>query len=175
MIRQATLADLAQVRPLVFRASQLVFADALSSQDLVAQEQLFNCMYTDEKTKFSYQNTLVYEVDHQICGCIIGYPAELEARYNATMATLVGNGYQFPIEAIADSYYIDSLAVDSNYEGRGIAKQLIQAVSNSTSLPVSLLVEVAKPQVQAYYERLGFQANEAVMMFGTLMYPMIRR
>lgn len=174
MIRKATKADVEQVQLLVFRASQFVFEKALNSEDYRQQIQLFAEFYQQSETKFSWENILVYEIDNCVVGCIVSYPAKEEATYIEKMTQLLANGYQFPAETIANTHYIDSLAVLPQYEGRGIATKLIQAVAESVEEPLSLLVEQEKPGVKAYYEHLGFEALELVVFFDTPMYPMVQ-
>lgn len=174
MIRQATLADLEVVCALVFRASQFVFATALQSDAQHEHEALFAQFYQQSQTKFSLENTLVYEQDGQVVGCIVSYPASQERDYITTMTQILPNGYQFPAETQSGTHYIDSLAVTPAAEGQGIARKLIEAVAESTELPLALLVEKEKVHVKAYYERLGFEAGPIEIFFATEMYPMVR-
>ncbi|MGL4624910.1 MAG: GNAT family N-acetyltransferase [Culicoidibacterales bacterium] len=174
MIRQAQITDLEQVCALVFRASQFVFAHALHQDEQQAHEELFAKMYLNECTKFSLKNTLVYEIDGQVVGCIVSYAAADELAFIEEMAKITGNGYRFPQEAIVNTAYIDSLAVAPSHEGQGIAKKLILAAGEQTQLPLSLLVEKQKAAVKAYYERLGFEAQAIEIYFETEMYPMLQ-
>ena len=57
-------------------------------------------------------------------------------------------------------FYIDSLAVSSNFRGKGIASQLLQATIErgaELGIPtVGLLVDKGNPKAEALYQRLGF-------------------
>ena len=64
-------------------------------------------------------------------------------------------------ETQAGELYLDSLAVDPAYRGRGIARLLLEASvekSKRMNLPsTGLLVDVGNPRAEALYNKVGFQ------------------
>ena len=66
-----------------------------------------------------------------------------------------------PDETQAGELYIDSLAVDPAYRGRGIASLLLRATidkSRALGLPATgLLVDVGNPRAEALYNKVGFR------------------
>ena len=66
-----------------------------------------------------------------------------------------------PDETQAGELYLDSLAVDPAYRGRGIAKLLLQASiqkSKQMNLPsTGLLVDVGNPRAEVLYNKVGFK------------------
>ena len=68
-------------------------------------------------------------------------------------------------------FYLDSMAILSNYRGVGIGKMLIRdrldyALCNGFQ-KVTLLVDKDKPRLQQYYESLGFVSIEEMFVFGS--------
>ena len=66
-----------------------------------------------------------------------------------------------PDETQAGELYLDSLAVDPAYRGRGIASLLLRASidkSRALGLPATgLLVDVGNPKAESLYNKVGFQ------------------
>ena len=66
-----------------------------------------------------------------------------------------------PDETQAGELYLDSLAVDPAYRGRGIARLLLEASvekSKRMNLPsTGLLVDVGNPRAEALYNKVGFR------------------
>jgi ribosomal protein S18 acetylase RimI-like enzyme len=68
-------------------------------------------------------------------------------------------------------FYLDSMAILSEYRGAGIGKKLMRdrvdyALSNGFQM-VTLLVDKDKPHLQRYYESLGFAFSEEMFVFGS--------
>lgn len=109
---------------------------------------------------FSYQNVILARKGEQVVGCILFFKGTDEDRYSA----LDTQGGDFPRESDDDEIYIDSLAVDPEHRGGGIAKQLVIAViTEADSLgftKVGLLADVAKPNLGKLYRSLGFVATK---------------
>ena len=67
-------------------------------------------------------------------------------------------------------FYLDSMAILSDYRGIGIGKKLMRdrmdyAFCNGFQ-KVTLLVDKDKPRLQQYYESLGFVFSEEMFVFG---------
>ena len=103
-------------------------------------------------------------------GCIVGicvsYDGALlhQLRQPFIDAALYGWGIDhssIPDETQAGELYIDSLAVDPAYRGRGIARLLLEASvekSKRMNLPsTGLLVDVGNPRAEALYNKVGFR------------------
>lgn len=172
MIRKATIADMDEVRPLVLMASTLVFEDALKTKDNTKINELFNKFYVTKKTKFSFENTIVYEKDNQIIACLVSYFTKDEPLLNKTVEQLVPT-YPSVIEGEPDCLYLDSLAVADEYRGLGISRELFSYIIEQSKTNLSLLVETYKIDTKAYYERLGFKTIKRVNLFDGELYSMI--
>ena len=74
-------------------------------------------------------------------------------------------------------FYLDSMAILSEYRGAGIGKKLMRdrvdfALSNGFQM-VTLLVDKDKPRLQKYYESLGFVFSEEMFVFGNWYNKMV--
>ena len=127
-------------------------------------------------TQYSYLNTLVAIEETapvpgvSAPGCIVGicvsYDGALlhqlrQAFIDAAIKEWGMDHSAIPDETQAGELYLDSLAVDPAYRGRGIASLLLRASidkSRALGLPATgLLVDVGNPKAEALYNKVGFQ------------------
>lgn len=119
-----------------------------------------------DDTQYSYLNTLVADDGGTVIGICVSYDGALlhQLRQPFIDAALKEWGMDhssIPDETQAGELYLDSLAVDPAYRGRGIAKLLLQASiqkSKRMNLPsTGLLVDVGNPRAEALYNKVGFK------------------
>lgn len=127
-------------------------------------------------TQYSYLNTLVAIEETapvpgvSAPGCIVGicvsYDGALlhqlrQAFIDAAIKEWGMDHSAIPDETQAGELYLDSLAVDPAYRGRGIASLLLRASidkSRALGLPATgLLVDVGNPRAEALYNKVGFR------------------
>ena len=127
-------------------------------------------------TQYSYLNTLVAIEETapvpgvSAPGCIVGicvsYDGALlhqlrQAFIDAAIKEWGMDHSAIPDETQAGELYLDSLAVDPAYRGRGIASLLLRASidkSRALGLPATgLLVDVGNPKAESLYNKVGFQ------------------
>lgn len=173
MIRKATLEDINQVTDLILMASSCLFEDILKTTSSNRLKELVMQYYVTKGTKFYYDNIFVYELDNQAVGALVAYPANMEKTLNDKMAWLLEHEYKFDLEAIEGTLYLDSIAVNPKYQGRGISRKLIDYVILNNETDLSLLVETHKKSVEAYYNRIGFIEVKTVSLFNTELKLMI--
>lgn len=125
-----------------------------------------------EQSQYSYLNTLTaLNENGEVIGVCVSYDgAQL---HTLRQAFVDGAKEYFNIdysgiddETQAGELYIDSLCVDHDYRGQGIASALLQATIDKAKqlhLPaVGLLVDHSNPKAEHLYHRLGFiYANDA--------------
>lgn len=173
MIRKARLQDIEQVTDLILMASSCLFEDILKTTNQARLKELVMQYYVTKDTKFYYENIYVYEEDNQAVGVIVSYPADMEVTLNKRMASLLESDYKFDLEGIKGSIYIDSLAVNPHYQGKGISRKLVNHVIEQSNVDLSLLVETYKKSVESYYKRIGFEELETVFLFNTELKVMV--
>ncbi|MGL4383177.1 MAG: GNAT family N-acetyltransferase, partial [Bacilli bacterium] len=173
MIRKATKDDVKEVAPLILLASSCLFKDALASNNYVAQLSLVHKFYLQPNNKFSFHNIIVLEHNKQVVACLVSYLALQEDYFNENMNKILSNGYVFNKEALDNTLYIDTLAVDPLYQGCGYGTLLVEHLIKNNKCDISLLVEQPKLKARLFYERLGFKALSLITLFNIKLYPMV--
>lgn len=118
-------------------------------------------------SQYSYLNTLcaVDEKDN-IVGVCTSYDGALLHQLRKAFIDTAWERWgmdhsNMPDETQAGELYIDSLAVDPEYRGMGIAKQLLEATiqkSREMNLPATgLLVDTGNPRAELLYNKVGFR------------------
>ncbi len=128
-----------------------------------------------DDTLYGCCNTRIAEIDGEKVGALVAYDG---ARYAAMRAKTFGLVQQSSgmdlsrnaMETGPGEFYLDSMAILSDYRGIGIGKMLMRdrmdyALGNGFP-KVTLLVDKDKPRLQTYYESLGFVFAEDVFVFG---------
>lgn len=136
---------------------------------------------SSEETIYSYENTLVAEVDGNVVGAICAYDGADYQRLKQPVMDTLGpdSGFARLKETEEGEFYLDSVGVLPEYRGRGIASRLFEAqCERAASLGhkvAGLIVDVDKPQAEALYARLGFAYLDDKDFFGHTMKHMVRQ
>ncbi|MDQ7737503.1 GNAT family N-acetyltransferase [Prevotella corporis] len=128
--------------------------------------ELMKELVESEKTQYSYRNTLVAKNDrNEIVGMCISYDGgmlrDLRKAFVDGVRQSFGRDFsEIPDETQAGELYIDSLCVDKDCRGLGIASQLLKAAiekGRNLNLPTGLLVDKNNPKAEKLYQRVGFE------------------
>lgn len=134
-----------------------------------------------EDTIYSYENSLVAEIDNKIVGAICAYDGADYQRLKQPVVDMLGEDSVFAKlkETEEGEFYLDSIGVLPEYRGKGIASRLIEAqCERATSLGhkvFGLIVDEDKPQAEVLYSRLGFTYLDDKDFFGHKMKHMVRQ
>lgn len=126
-----------------------------------------------EDSQYSYRNTLVALTSSGIlAGVCVAYDGGelrlLRRRFIEAAQEAFGLDYSgMADETEEGEFYVDSLAVSSNYRGKGIATELLRATIEKgiqRGIPtIGLLVDKGNPRAEELYSRVGFQyVNDSV-------------
>lgn len=120
-----------------------------------------------DDSQYSYRNTIVaLSPEQEVIGIATSYDgADLHrlrrAFIDAARADFGQDFSNIDDETEAGELYIDSLAVDERYRGKGIATMLLKATierGRALGIPaVGLLVDKGNPLAERLYSRLGFR------------------
>lgn len=120
-----------------------------------------------EDSQYSYRNTMVAITSNGIlAGICVAYDGGLLRKLRKRFFEAAKEEFDIDYSGMADEtesgeFYIDSLAVSSNFRGKGIATQLLKATATrgfEMGIPtVGLLVDKGNPRAEALYARLGFE------------------
>ncbi len=120
-----------------------------------------------EDSQYSYRNTLVaFSSSGILAGVCVAYDGgqlrKLRQRFCEAAEEEFGIDYRGMADETEDGeFYIDSLAVSSNFRGKGIATELLKsAIARGKELgipAVGLLVDKGNSKAEALYTRVGFE------------------
>ena len=118
-----------------------------------------------EATQYSWQNTIVAEVDGVVAGAVVGYDgAELYQLRKGTFATIhrcTGLTPAIVDETEPGEYYLDSIGVLPDYRGVGVGRALIEAFCTKAFAEghsrVGLIVDYDNPNAEKLYTSLSFK------------------
>jgi ribosomal protein S18 acetylase RimI-like enzyme len=189
MIRPAVSDDALEAIPLIFEAigsiafvltGTKVLAEAMSSLERAFQQK---------GNRVSYENALVLEepeanvADRRIVGVAISYDGSVARKLDEPLEEAARQQFGFseygiPTEAEPDEYYLDTVSVHRNCQGRGFGRQLIEAVCEQGRQlgrsRIGLLVDVTNPDAKRLYERLQFRVNKPRELAGAEYFHMVR-
>ena len=133
--------------------------------DLSDFHRMLTELVASDVSQYSYRNTLA-AVTRQgdLAGICVAYDGHDLHRLRQAFVEAAGRhlGRDFSgmdDETSSGEYYIDSLAVKSEYRRRGVASALLHAViaAHGHHQPVGLLVDQGNPQGEKLYQRIGFR------------------
>ena len=181
-LRDATLDDAPFIARVVLAGIDMLDMDAvLPNEQRAIFEHLIKICRMDD-TLYSYLNTRIAEIDGNPVGGLVAYDG---ARYATLRAKTFGLVQQTSgmdlshnaMETGSGEFYLDSMAVLSDYRGLGIGKMLMRdrmdyALRNGFQ-KATLLVDKDKPRLQRYYESDGFVFDEEMFVFGAWYNKMV--
>ena len=134
---------------------------------LVDFHRMMTRLVEEDDSQYSYQYTLVaYASNGILAGICVAYDGaklhQLRRRFIEAAQEFLGIDYTGMLDETEDGeFYIDSLAVSSNFRGKGIATELLKAaIAKGTELEipaVGLLVDKGNSKAEALYAKLGFE------------------
>ncbi len=167
MIRPAVPSDAAKAMPLILSAIghiAFVLAGTTDTQEAFA---ILTAFFGQEDNRLGYQNTLVIEEEE---GDLIGLAVLYDGAHaraldlpleRAAARKSRNSSYRIPTEPELSDYYLDTLSVAPNHQGKGHGRRLIEAgCQRARALGhhrLALLVEVESVAVKGLYQRVGFR------------------
>jgi ribosomal protein S18 acetylase RimI-like enzyme len=189
MIRPALSDDAPEAAPLIFEAIGSIAYVLAGTQVLAEAMSSLERFFQETNNRVSHQNALVV-VDPEanaggrtIIGVAISYDGSVARKLDEPLeeAAKLQSGspdYRIPTEAEPDEFYLDTVSVLRTCQGRGIGRQLVEAVCEQARQTgrnrVGLLVEVANPDAKRLYERLQFRVNKRRALAGQDYFHMVR-
>ena len=181
-LRDATSEDAPFIARVVLAGIEMLDMDAaLPDNQRDLYEHLVEICRMDD-TLYSYRNTRIAEVDGNQVGALVAYDGARYAKMREKTFGLVKQTSGMDLnhnamETGPGEFYLDSMAILSEYRGAGIGKMLMRdrvdyALRNGFQM-VTLLVDKDKPRLQKYYESLGFAFSEEMFVFGSWYNKMV--
>lgn len=132
-------------------------------------------MFSQENNRLSYQNCLVMEEDDQVIGLAIAYAGDdAEALDKPIIDRLMKktgkNSIQLDKETKPGDYYIDTVSVHPDGQGKGIGSTLFKEVEKLAKIKgfqqTSLNVADDNPRAKKLYTKLGYIKEKVIEING---------
>lgn len=130
------------------------------------------CYFGQTSNRFSYQNTQVATLDGAVVGLVLSFGGRDEAQLNADV------GGWLEREAADDEWYVDALAVFTDWGRKGIGARLLQAteqLARQRHYPnIGLHVAPENQPALALYARLKYVTAENTILYGRPYIHMVK-
>ena len=165
-IRQAKSDDAELVAPLIVQAMGELACYFTGKESIEQAIPLFESLFIQTENQYSHDNTLVFEEEGNILGSITSYDGSKLYEYRERLLNFIKEAYQIEDLKLEDEtqvgeFYLDTLSVSPNAQGKGVGTKLIKAsiekAKNKGFSRVGLLVDLENTNAKRLYERLGFK------------------
>jgi len=181
MIRPAKPEDAAQVVPLLLQAMGELAYKLTHSQNEAAVNRIFENLFQLPGNQYSYANTLVFEEAGEVLGSVTAYDGgklpELRKTFLAYINQPDTDNHNADTETQSGEFYLDSISVNPDTQGKGIGKLLVKAgIAWGQQLGhqnIGLLVEQHNERALKLYQHLGFTIQNEKEFMGGLYQHMV--
>lgn len=166
-IRPAYPNDYKQVAQLIVQAMEDLACTFANTNDPKKTLPLFEHFFKEPANQYSFENTLVYEIEGEIAGSITVYDGSLLPKYRKPFLEYIALNYNvtdlvIENETLIGELYIDTISVFPKFQGKGIGKKLILATIANAKIEgnkkIGLLVDFKNPSAKKLYSALGFES-----------------
>lgn len=182
MIKQAQKNNISNIANLILDAIHNI-ANTLTGEDEKSKIlETLDKYITMDINRLSYKNIWLYEIENQTVGLILAYSSnEIKRLDEPILEHLKSKNIflkSFDKECFEDEFYIDTVSVNKNFQGKGIAKELFVFIEKKAKElgfeKISLLVDLENPKALALYEKIGFKKNTVLEVSNHQYHHMIK-
>jgi len=163
-IRKAKISDSKQIAPILLLAMEEIIYKFIAKKDYASAKEFLEHFIGRENNQYSYQNCYVGEENNEIIGAVNIYKGSDIERLRNPIIEFVRENYnpEFDpeFETKEGEFYIDSLGVNPNHQGKGIGSKLLLFLIDDfvyqKNETLGLLVEEDNPLAKNLYLKLGF-------------------
>lgn len=182
MIKKAQKNNISNISTLILDAIHNI-ANTLTGED--EKSKILDTLdkyISMEINRLSYTNIWLYEIENQTVGLILAYNSnDVKKLDKPILEHLKSKNIfldSFDKECFENEFYIDTVSVNENFQGQGIAKELFVFIEKKAKElgfeKVSLLVDFQNPKALALYEKIGFQKNTILEVSNHQYHHMIK-
>jgi len=139
-LHPATPADATAAAELIYRPMGRMADYLFGGDDEDCARDVFAKLFRQPQNRFSYEFTSVLELNDEVVGMLLGYPAEIVSELATSMAKqlreIIGWGGMLRLlrrsaslmavkEYEPDEFYIFTVSVQPRFQGRGFGKELL--------------------------------------------------
>lgn len=177
IIRNAKITDSEAIAALLLLAMEDIIYKFIGKRDQAEALNFMKHFVSAENNQYSYQNCVVAESSGIIAAALNLYDGGELARLREPVINYVRSNFNKDFnpedETQAGEYYIDSLGVRPELQGRGIGAQLLQFVIDKyvtrQRKTLGLLVDEENPDARKLYLKLGFKTAGIKTLVGKRM------
>ena len=166
IIRKATLKDSQDIAVLLLLAMEDIVYQFINEVNYAKAQAFLLHFVEQENNQYSYQNCWVAEENNQIIAAVNLYDGAKLNEFRAPIIQYVQTHFNTAFnpedETEFGEFYIDTLGVRSNQQGKGIGSKLllflIDEYVTQSHKTVGLLVDEENPDAKKLYLKLGFKA-----------------
>lgn len=176
-IRRATLNDAEAITTHMLLAMEEIVYYFIGEKDQDRAKAFLHHFVQQEANQYSWQNCWVAEENDIVVATVNLYDGaqlhDLRAPVVQHIRSHYHTGFEPEEETGAGEYYIDTVGVGGNHQGRGIGSKVLQFLINEYvtkgGQTLGLLVDEENPQAKRLYLKLGFAPVGKRVLFGKLM------
>ena len=182
MIKQAQKHNITNISTLILDAIHHIANTLTGENEKSKILETLDKYITMDTNRLSYKNIWIYEKENQTVGLILAYNSnDVEKLDTPILEHLKSKNIfldSFDKECFEDEFYIDTVSVNENFQGKGIAKELFAFIEKKAKElefdKVSLLVDLENPKALALYEKIGFKKNRILEVSNHSYHHMIK-
>ena len=176
-VRKAILEDSDFIGSLLMLATGEVIYRFIRERNFQKAREFLIHFVKQENNQYSFQNCRIIEKEGEVIGVLLGYDGnklkELREPVLAHIHQFLDPNLTVEDETQDGEFYIDSIGVLPNHQGKGLGARLIQSVIEEqvfgNGKTLGLLVDKANPAAKKLYLKLGFQPVGEKMLMGISM------
>jgi len=176
IIRKASVNDTNYVAPLLLLAMQDIVYQFTDSKDNNKAREFLAYFIGKENNQYSYQNCFVVEEENKIVAAVNLYDGSKLHKLRQPVIEYISRHSHSAIhiedETQPGEYYIDSLGVTEDLQGKGIGTMMLQFIINhyvkKEKQTLGLLVDKDNPKAKKLYLKLGFELVDEKFFMGKI-------
>jgi ribosomal protein S18 acetylase RimI-like enzyme len=165
IIRKASLKDSQNITTLLLLAMEDIVYKFINETNYNKAHAFLLHFVEQENNQYSYQNCLVVEENKQIIAAVNLYDGAKLNEWRAPIIQYIQTHFNANFdpedETESGEFYIDTLGVNPNQQGKGIGSKLLLFLINQyvtqNQQTLGLLVDEKNPNAKKLYLKLGFK------------------
>lgn len=165
ILRKAKKEEHQTLAIILLSAMEDLIFEFLGVNDRTKAIEFLTFLTEKEQNQYSYQNCYVLEIDNNIVAAVNIYDGAKIRKLREPVAEYILKHYNKKFspedESNEGEYYIDSMGVKAEEQGKGygtiLLSFLIEEFSIKCQKPLGLLVDKNNPKAKILYNKLGFK------------------
>jgi ribosomal protein S18 acetylase RimI-like enzyme len=165
IIRKAKIEDSDAIATYILLAMEEIVYKFIGEKSLEKAKQFLENLINKKANQYSYENCWVIEIENEVVAVAIVYDGaklqELREPVVNEIKSMFNRDFNPENETEAGEYYIDSIGVSPQQQGKGLGSKLFQFLIDEyvykRNETLGLLVDKDNPNAKKLYLKLGFE------------------